>query len=91
MIVEPTEANSMCSPCVRTETGREGRDDTVTLVMPTASWELLHETLGLDRRSSACGPELRRQIGEALDSVVQVDQVVHVSLMILSGLIARAR
>ena len=87
MIAEPTEANEMCSPGVRTETGRERSDDTVILAMPRDSWELIHEALQLDRRSGARDRERRRQIGEALDSVVQCDEVVHVSVMVISGLV----
>jgi len=47
--------------------------NTVFLKVPADQWELIFSTLSLDARSSAFDRDLRRQLNEALESIVELD------------------
>jgi hypothetical protein len=46
--------------------------EVVVLRMPAWAWDILLETLELDRESSAFDRELRLDIGRALDTIEEV-------------------
>ena len=68
-------------PEVSEVTGEHATDDSgdmqrptqyVVIRLPQDAWDKLTETLELDANSSAFDPELRKEIGEALDQVEYV-------------------
>tara|TARA_R110000772_G_scaffold99470_2_gene199355 strand:+ start:77 stop:568 length:492 start_codon:yes stop_codon:yes gene_type:complete len=53
-------------------------DDTTTvIVIPTAHWDILEETLGMDSESNSIDLEIREQIKEALDELTQASNPEH--------------
>lgn len=50
-----------------------GKKRTITIKVPEAAWNVLHETLEMDSQSSSFDPGLRKEIEKALDAVKALD------------------